>query len=293
MMYTVFAEGSQPTSGNPAGVVLDAGELSDVEMQRIAQEFGAPTTAFVTALRGAPAPAVSLAFFTPAMEVAMCGHATVAALTALVDSGRVDPGAGGTLQLTTKTHSTAVRLAPGEAGRPEIQVELFPARFREATLDRSRIESLLGGVPTDTALPLTVAHAGLWHLFAAFPAIGDLARLKPDWEELTALCRELEVDTLAAFVSTPDGEGCYHMRDLCGAIGNREEPASGTTSGALVAHLVRSGLLAERGLLEVDGRMGIEMGRPSRVRVRREIDAPGAPRLSVVGTARATSKVAV
>ena len=64
------------------------------------------------------------------------------------------------------------------------------------------------------------------------------------------------------------------------------------TSGALVAYLVRNGRLAERGSLEVDVRMGIEMGRPSRVRVRREIDALGASRLSVFGTARATNEVA-
>lgn len=39
---------ADPTGGNPAGVVLDAGALADEQMQRVAAEVGYAETAFVT-----------------------------------------------------------------------------------------------------------------------------------------------------------------------------------------------------------------------------------------------------
>jgi len=291
-LYTVFAESAD--GGNPAGVVLEADALDEAAMQRAASEVGVPTTVFVRGFTGDPEPRATVSFFTPAMEVAMCGHATIAAMTALVETGRLDPGTGTRVRLHTLRSTTDVTVRPGgphSGGRPLVEVALFPPRFREVELDRARVERVLGDVETDASLPLAVGYAGLWHVFVGFPAIDDLARLEPDWKQLNVLCRELGVDTLAAFATTADRDGCYRMRDLCGAIGNREEPASGTTSGALVAYLVRCGVLPERGPLEVDVRMGYELGRPSRVRVRREFDAQGAPRLSVFGSAEILSEV--
>jgi len=67
--------------GNPAAVVLLEHPLSDDELQKIAFELGAPETAFVRRVGDQ----WSLRWFTPTVEVDLCGHATLATLHVLLN----------------------------------------------------------------------------------------------------------------------------------------------------------------------------------------------------------------
>lgn len=78
-----FAE--KPFAGNPAAVVFLDGPRDDAWRAAVAAEFNLSETAFVEA-EGA---AFRLRWFTPVVEVALCGHATLAAAHALWESGRV------------------------------------------------------------------------------------------------------------------------------------------------------------------------------------------------------------
>src|SRR5262249_38313380 len=71
--------------GNPAGVVLDADDLSEADMQKTAAAVGVSETAFVSRSSAA---GFRLDFFTPNMRIAHCGHATIAAFSYLVSIGR-------------------------------------------------------------------------------------------------------------------------------------------------------------------------------------------------------------
>jgi len=73
--------------GNPCAVVLDAADLPDVTMQRIAHDLGLAETAFVTRLEGLSAAA---RYFTPALEIPLAGHPTLAVARALVETGRLE-----------------------------------------------------------------------------------------------------------------------------------------------------------------------------------------------------------
>jgi len=75
--------------GNPAGVVLDADELGDAEMLRIAGEIGLSETAFVSS---SETEGFKLDFFTPNRRIAHCGHATIATFSYLAEIGRVSDG---------------------------------------------------------------------------------------------------------------------------------------------------------------------------------------------------------
>ena len=66
--------------GNQAGVVLPDRELTDSEMQQIAAEFKHSETAFVHVEQDG---SVTLRYFTPAGEVDLCGHATIASIALL------------------------------------------------------------------------------------------------------------------------------------------------------------------------------------------------------------------
>jgi predicted PhzF superfamily epimerase YddE/YHI9 len=95
----VDAFSDTPFAGNPAAVCLVESPLEDAAMQSIAFELGIAETAFVTPTAE---PAVfGLRWFTPTVEVDLCGHATLAAAHALRAGGTVD----GTGALTFHTRS--------------------------------------------------------------------------------------------------------------------------------------------------------------------------------------------
>ncbi|BBI32975.1 hypothetical protein KCTCHS21_23740 [Cohnella abietis] len=71
--YDAFSD--QPNKGNPAGVVLDASQLSEKDMQSIAYEVGFNETVFVVDSQVAD---LRLRYFTPGHEINLCGHATMA-----------------------------------------------------------------------------------------------------------------------------------------------------------------------------------------------------------------------
>lgn len=77
------------SGGNPAAVVLDADELSETEMLRIAANVGLSETAFVSA---SDTEGFRLDFFTPNRRIAHCGHATIATFSYLAEIGRVAEG---------------------------------------------------------------------------------------------------------------------------------------------------------------------------------------------------------
>ena len=78
----------EPFAGNPAAVcLLDTPAALDW-MQKVAREMNLSETAFLYRKPDA----FGLRWFTPAAEVALCGHATLASAHALWEEGVLDPG---------------------------------------------------------------------------------------------------------------------------------------------------------------------------------------------------------
>jgi trans-2,3-dihydro-3-hydroxyanthranilate isomerase len=77
---------TQPLGGNPCAIVFDADALDDATMLAIAREMNLSETAFV--VRSSVAD-VGARYFTPAEEIPMAGHPTIATIFALVETGRL------------------------------------------------------------------------------------------------------------------------------------------------------------------------------------------------------------
>jgi len=78
-IYQIDAFTNELFKGNPAGVVILSKWLPDETMQTIAMENNLPETAFVTPQNSE----LHIRWFTPTIEVNLCGHATLAAAHAL------------------------------------------------------------------------------------------------------------------------------------------------------------------------------------------------------------------
>jgi PhzF family phenazine biosynthesis protein len=87
-LYLVDAFTDRPFAGNPAAVCLSTGEPKAEWMQALAMEMNQAETAFVRQRTDGD---WDLRWFTPAVEVDLCGHATLATAHVLWESGRVTP----------------------------------------------------------------------------------------------------------------------------------------------------------------------------------------------------------
>lgn len=79
-VYTLHSFAKTMDGGNPAGVVLDAEDLLEKDMQLIAAKVGFSETAFVQKSEKA---SYKVRFYTPIEEVNLCGHATIAVFSLL------------------------------------------------------------------------------------------------------------------------------------------------------------------------------------------------------------------
>ncbi|WP_326826192.1 PhzF family phenazine biosynthesis protein [Streptosporangium sp. NBC_01756] len=96
-IYVVDSFTDQFSKGNPAGVCILDNPVTDAWMQSVAAEMKHSETAFL--LEGEDGKPYSLRWFTPAVEVALCGHATLAAAHVLYSTG----SAPETLEFSTKS----------------------------------------------------------------------------------------------------------------------------------------------------------------------------------------------
>jgi predicted PhzF superfamily epimerase YddE/YHI9 len=120
LLVQVDAFTAEPFAGNPAAVCLlePGAEPEPAWMQRVAAEMNLSETAF---LRPGPEPgAYGLRWFTPTVEVELCGHATLASAHVLWSEGRI--GAGEPIRFASASGPLAARPGPearsGSTSRP-------------------------------------------------------------------------------------------------------------------------------------------------------------------------------
>jgi PhzF family phenazine biosynthesis protein len=265
LRYVAFSD--RPDGGNPAGVVLDAGGMSDEEMLRIAADLGYSESAFVNGQ--------DIRYFSPLAEVPFCGHATIATAVALAD--RDGPGE---VVLNTMSGPVPITSRRDDQGRLTATLTSVPPRSEE--LPGDDLEELLAalGWPAgdlDPQLPPRVAYAGAWHPVIGAATRERLADLDYDFERLGALMAARDWTTIQ--LVWREEETRFHARDPFPPGGVVEDPATGAAAAAL------GGYLRELELVPVPATVtilqGEDLGRPSRLLVdihadRPEIDVTGA-----------------
>ncbi|MEV8503827.1 PhzF family phenazine biosynthesis isomerase [Actinoplanes sp. NPDC051475] len=268
LRYAAFS--TDPDGGNPAGVVLDGGALSDEEMLAIAAGVGYSETAFVTGDRGDGV--LRVRYFSPLAEVPFCGHATVGTAVALAD--RRGPGT-----FVFVTNAGEVPVTVDEAGR----ATLTSVGARVADLDDADLDALLGALrwgreDLDPALPPRVAYAGAYHPIVAVNSRQRLAELDYDVPALKALM-ERRGWTTVQLVWRED-EHRFDVRNPFPVGGVYEDPATGAAAAAFGGYLRDLWLVEGDAVVEVS--QGADMGRPGHLTVTL---TPGEAGVRVSGTA--------
>ena len=256
LRYAAFTDNGR--GGNPAGVMLDAGGLSDAEMLAVAADVGYSETAFVTDGDNPANPTVR--YFSPLAEVPFCGHATVATAVALAD--RSGPGL---VVMSTPAGEVPVRTAAGPDG---ITATLTspPASTRPAdpvTVARALAALQWDPAELDPTYPVHVASAGARHLVVAARTPARLAAFDYDYPALERLMADEGWTTLHAFWS--ESPTVFQARNAFPPGGVVEDPATGAAAAAFGGYLRSLALVPTPTRLTIH--QGAGMGRPSRLLV--------------------------
>ncbi|KAB7648910.1 PhzF family phenazine biosynthesis protein [Polymorphobacter fuscus] len=187
----VDAFADAPFSGNPAAVMLLGEWLPDAQLQAIGQENNLAETAFLVPCADAEVADFELRWFTPAVEVALCGHATLA-------SGHVILGSAAGMDIVrfATRRSGVLTVARADGGGLRMALPALPATDAPGAADRAAITAALGAVPAETWL------RGRDHVVAVYEHASEVRALQPDFR---ALAKLLTGDVL--FIATAIGIG--------------------------------------------------------------------------------------
>lgn len=208
-IYQVDAFTSRLFAGNPAAVVLLEEWLPDATLAAIAAENNLAETAFVIP-RG---DAMPLRWFTPAVEVDLCGHATLA--TAHVLFRYFSPAA------TTLTFATKSGELPVKRDGDFLRLD-FPARPGKPVEITDEVVAALGARPRE----LYRAR----DLMAVYDSEAQVRDFRPDALKLSSL------DVFAIIITAPGDGSDYVCRFFAPRKGIPEDPVTGSASCTLVPY---------------------------------------------------------
>ncbi len=213
-ILVVDAFTDQPFGGNPAGVCLLDRPVSDDWMQSVAAELKHSETAFVEpvegdeAARATPAVDYRLRWFTPEVEVDLCGHATLATSHVLFERGESGP-----IRFSTRSGVLTVTRDPSGAVGMD-----FPALPAQAVPVIDGLAAALGATPVWTG-------RSRFDVLAVLESETAVRELVPDFVALEAI----EARGIIVTARTDDG-ALYDFvsRFFAPAVGVAEDPVTGS-----------------------------------------------------------------
>lgn len=249
-----------PFSGNPLAIVEGADDLSTAQMQTIARQFNLSETIFV--MRPAnPGHTARVRIFFPTAEIPFAGHPTIGcALHLAGDSATqitLEEEAG--LVPVTITRDDKGTSAEFTAPKRLVAVGHVPPRadvvraldLRAQDLGTDRIAAFEGG-PVFLYVPV-----------ASLDALARARPIEPHWSDLL---QTVGGGCDAAYLYAPGHDTAYQARMFSPTAGIPEDPATGSATALLAAQLLANGHLQD-GTTQIMLAQGVEMGRPSRLRL--------------------------
>lgn len=271
----------RPFAGNQLAVVHGAEDLTTEQCLALAQEFAYSETTFPVPRNGGE---YATRIFTPAAEIPFAGHPTLGTAWVLRSRGELTAG-------TVVQQCGAGRI--GVAFGEDEAVELSAApRDLAGPLDDALVAALLEDVGLSFAAvagPVWLAGTGLTFVHLPVTA-GAVARAVPSRRPLREY--DVQLDAVGEVADPVEGVNLHHVsgrapqlqvhsRVFVPGLSVPEDPATGSAAAGLGLALVATGRLPEGGRYTIT--QGVEMGRPSTLSGRVEVDAGSVSSVHVAG----------
>ncbi len=242
-LYQVDAFTTRPLGGNPYAIVFDCADLDDGAMLAIAREMNLSETSFVWRMDDGRFRA---RYFTPAEEIPLAGHPTIATMYALVDSGR--------LRLDGDYLKLPLVLRDGP-----IEVEIFAkgGRVERIVMSQRKPQFLATYRPADV-LPafgldesdlrpgaiIQTVSTGTPQLMVLLKDHQSLRRATLDLVKYAALRNASDFFSPHLFCLQGIEHGATFARHFGVPPDVMEDPFTGSASGGMAAYLWHYGLIA-------------------------------------------------
>ena len=218
-IVNAFVDGNK--GGNPAGVLLNAQSYSHKEKLKIAAAVGLSETAFVSPSIEAD---FKLDFYTPTMQIAHCGHATIATFSYLNQQG-----------LIAKSHTSKETVD----GRREIIMDGEIAYMEQispkyTTLNKKELNAVSESLGMVAIVEPCIVNTGNSFLLAGFSSKDEVKSLNPDLELISQFSEEHDLIGYYIFSRDTFKEGRdASTRMFAPRYGIAEESATGMAAGPL------------------------------------------------------------
>lgn len=277
IFYTLDVFTEEIFGGNPLAVFPEAGGLEDEQMQKIAKEFNLSETVFVLPPEN-PDNTRRLRIFTPTTELAFAGHPTVGAAYLL--------GAIGSYPLVD---STTTIIFEEKVGRVPVQVvtennqPIYTAlavsqkpEYGPSVPSIDKLAKIIGlktsDIRTDDLYYPESVSCGLPFLLIPLSSLEAIKKVELNFQLWQEYLENYWAPHLYMFTDTTiNPSSDIHARMFAPALGIKEDPATGSAAAALAGYLVKRRRKNED-ILQWQIEQGVEMGRPSFLKIKAELN---------------------
>lgn len=204
-IFQVDAFTEEAFKGNPAGVMILEKNLSSELMQNIASEMNLSETAFVN-ISKTP---FEIRYYTPTVEIPLCGHATLASAHILYESGIV----ANTEIIRFSARETLLTVNKSNAGIKMI----FPKNEIKETSEIANFESIIGFKPI-----AFYSSYNRW-IIAIAQNENEIKQARPKFSVMT----QNGLGRLIITAATPNKDIDYVLRCFAPESGINEDPVTG------------------------------------------------------------------
>ncbi|MFJ7914597.1 MULTISPECIES: PhzF family phenazine biosynthesis isomerase [unclassified Lysinibacillus] len=271
-----------PNMGNPAGVVVEGDQFSELEMQAIAKQVGFNETAF--ALKSDKAD-LRIRYFMPGHEMNLCGHATMATIYALKTKGLLKDKSK--LTIDTKAGILPIEIKE-QKGKIHMTMQHAAPQFKAFNGSKTKLAQSIG--LTEEAihpeLPIVYGSTGIWTLLVPIINLSYFEKMTPQTADFPDVLEEMPKASVHPFcLEAFDKYADMHARHFSSPYsGTIEDITTGTASGVMGAYFAecmdRQAQLPKTLIIE----QGQELGKDGRVHVHVKNDE-GKLTISISGTA--------
>jgi len=246
-LYQVDAFTKELFLGNPAGVVPNADGLTESQMQNIAREMNCSETAFIF-FSNNPEYDVWIRYFTPTIEVPLCGHATIAAH--YVRAKELN------LKTSTILSKTGVGILPVNVIKDKNDHRIIMTQGKiefGKVIQGKELKILLKALglklnDLDERCSTQIVSAGHSKVMVGIKNRNILNKLSPDLMALKQLSKQINCNGYFIFTFDSGEKNILTAgRMFAPAIGISEDPVTGNANGPLGAYLVHHKIVEHDG----------------------------------------------
>ena len=262
----VFAEARY--SGNQLAVFLNAGRLSDTEMQQIAREMNYSETTFVVSDKMRDN-GYKVRIFTPQREVPFAGHPVIGTAYVILRELVKKPIKKIKLNLESGQVPVAIKYRDDDADKIWMK---HPTPVFGDTFDINNVAEVLNLDPgaIDERFPVQNVSTGLPCIMVPMKTLNDVRSVRIDRDRYYALIKGISAKAIFIFSpETYEEENDLNARMFADYYGIPEDPATGSANGCLAGYLAKHKYFGDESV-NVRVEQGYEIGRPSLLYLRAE-----------------------